>query len=260
MDFLKVLGSVVNQGMTPSANRRIENSTSQPGGLEVSDLLNSLGGSGSGQFGEILGNLGEMGRAAMRSGDDGKTNPMVTGGLGALAGALLGGGSSSMKGALGGTALAVLGSLAVKALSANRSSMQDQEQVMAGLRPPRNEEEVEQVQQTAQLTIRAMLNAAKADGHGDRDEIRRIIGEASEDGLTREEQAFISAEIHKPMETEEIVRAVPNQQVAAQVYAASLLAIEVDTDVERRYLHDLASSLRLDRSVVENLHTALGVS
>jgi uncharacterized membrane protein YebE (DUF533 family) len=200
-----------------------------------------------------------MGKAAMRSGPDGTTNPMVTGGLGALAGALLGGGSGSMKGALGGTALAVIGSLAMKALSAKGKSPEESEQVVAGLRAPRTEREAEHVQYTAELTIRAMLNAAKADGHGDREEIRRIIGEASEDGLTDEEREFISAELRRPMETEAIVNAVPNQQVAAQVYAASLLAIEVDSDAERRYLDSLANLLGLDRGVVENLHTALGV-
>lgn len=262
MDFVKVLGSVLNQGMTPSTGRRIENSMNQSGGLDLGGLLNSLGsGSGAaGQIGDVLGSLGKMGGAAMRSGPGGATNPMVTGGLGALAGALLGGGSGSMKGALGGTALAVLGSLAIKALSAKQDSLGNREQLMAGLRPPQTDKEVEQVQHAAELTIRAMLNAAKADGHGDREEIRRIVGEASEDGLTPEEQEFISAEIHKPMETEAIVRAVPNQQVAAQVYAASLLAIEVDTDVERQYLEGLAAALGLDRGVVENLHTALGVA
>ena len=62
------------------------------------------------------------------------------------------------------------------------------------------------------------------------------------------------------METDAIVRAVPNQQVGAQIYAASLMAIEVDTDAERRYMQDLASKLGMDQPVVAYLHQAVGVA
>lgn len=276
MDFVEVLGSVLNQGMSPSSGKRLDHSLNQGSGLDLGGLLESLGGQGGrggkgglgglvdslggSGLGDVLGNFGGLGNAAMRSGKGGASNPVVTGGLGALAGALLGGGGSSMKGALGGTALAILGSMAMKALAARGGTPSEREQVMSGLRPARDAEEIRDVQKSAELTVRAMINAAKADGQGDREEIRRIIGKASEDGLTAEEQAFVSEEIHKPMETAAIVREVPNAQVAAQVYAASLLAIEVDTDAERNYLEGLALALDLDREVVDNLHAALGVS
>ncbi|GJL81810.1 MAG: hypothetical protein DHS20C01_14440 [marine bacterium B5-7] len=263
MNFVDVLGSVLNQGMTPSSGKRIENSLNQEGGVGIGGILESLGvpggGNLSGSIGDIVGSLGKMAGSAMQSGPGNTNNPMVTGGLGALAGALLGGGSGSVKGAVGGSALALLGGLAMKALSARKDSLSNSEQVVAGLRQPQDDQEMHEVQTAAELTVRAMINAAKADGQGDREEIRRIIGKASEDGLTPEEQAFISDQIRQPMETADIVRAVSNKQVAAQVYAASLLAIEVDTDVERRYLSNLATALRLDDSVVDNLHSALGV-
>ena len=115
------------------------------------------------------------------------------------------------------------------------------------------------MQSLAELTVKAMLNAAKADHRVDRDELRRITGKASEDGLTREEQEFIAGELEKPMDTAGLIRAVPNQQVAAQIYAASLLAIEVDTEAEQNYMRELASGLNLDRAVTSQLHTALGV-
>jgi uncharacterized membrane protein YebE (DUF533 family) len=44
------------------------------------------------------------------------------------------------------------------------------------------------------------------------------------------------------------------------VYAASLLAIEVDTQAERDYLQRLADGLGLDSGVVQRLHTTLGVN
>lgn len=279
MNFTDLLGSVMNQGMTRSSSQRIDNSLNRDGGVGdllnsfgaggiagggLGDLLGSLGAGGSSTGGGLLDSLGEMAGAAMNSGPGGGSNPVVTGGLGALVGALLGGGKGSTKGALGGTALALLGSLALKALQGKTGSPPTQPdrgaQLMAGLRAPESEQEAQEVQSVAELTVKAMLNAAKADRTVDKEELRRIIGKASEDSLTREEQEFISQELEKPMDTAGLIRAVPNQQVAAQVYAASLLAIEVDTDAERDYLRELASGLHLDTAVAKQLHTALGLT
>jgi uncharacterized membrane protein YebE (DUF533 family) len=66
--------------------------------------------------------------------------------------------------------------------------------------------------------------------------------------------------VRKPMSTAEIVRAVPNRQVAAQLYAASLLSIEVDTPAEMAYLQTLARDLKLDSRVVKQIHSTLGVA
>ena len=105
-----------------------------------------------------------------------------------------------------------------------------------------------------------MINAAKADGRIDEAETYRIVGKLREGGLSDEEQHFLVQEMRKPLDIDSIARAVPNQQVATQVYAASLLAIEVDTDQERRYLRELAAALGLDSNTVTYLHGALGVS
>ena len=54
---------------------------------------------------------------------------------------------------------------------------------------------------------------------------------------------------------------IPNQEVAAQIYAASLLAIEVDTPQDvayLAYLADLARKTGLDAKVVQNIQQTLG--
>jgi uncharacterized membrane protein YebE (DUF533 family) len=61
------------------------------------------------------------------------------------------------------------------------------------------------------------------------------------------------------METDAIARAVPNEQAAAQIYTASLMAIQVDTDAERRYLRELASKLGLNQHAAAYLHQAVGL-
>jgi uncharacterized membrane protein YebE (DUF533 family) len=64
----------------------------------------------------------------------------------------------------------------------------------------------------------------------------------------------------KPMDTDELVAAAKgNLQLAAQLYAASLLGIEVDTPGERAYLEDLANRLGLAPQAVTNLENTMGL-
>jgi uncharacterized membrane protein YebE (DUF533 family) len=138
--------------------------------------------------------------------------------------------------------------------------MDDVAAIIAGLRKPTNATEEKTVEDMATLTIRAMINATKADGRIDPQEAQRLVGKMQEDGITEEERQFVLTEMQKPMETDAIVRAVPNEQAAAQLYAASLMAIEVDTDAEQRYLQELASKLGLNHHAVNYLHQAVGVA
>ena len=58
------------------------------------------------------------------------------------------------------------------------------------------------------------------------------------------------------METAKIVSAVRGRpDLAAQVYSASLMAVTVDTEAERRYLDKLAKSMGLSQSVVNNIES-----
>ena len=51
---------------------------------------------------------------------------------------------------------------------------------------------------------------------------------------------------------------IPNSLVAAQVYAASLFAIDVNTNAERQYLKELAQALSLDADAVKRIHDMTG--
>jgi uncharacterized membrane protein YebE (DUF533 family) len=64
--------------------------------------------------------------------------------------------------------------------------------------------------------------------------------------------------MQKPIDIDSIIRQVSSPELAVQVYAASLLAIEVDTAAERSYLRDLAGRLGLDANVSARIHQALG--
>jgi len=223
-------------------------------GTGLDEVLSGVlgGGQGGGGLGSILsGALNEASQAA-----GGKEN-LALGALGALLGSVLGGGTGSVKGAVGGGALAMLGALAYNAL---RGTQQESQEVPLGLREPSSAAEKDQLEGQAGLILKAMINAAKADGRIDQNEIQRIIGRLGEAGIDQKTQDFVISEMNKPMDTEGLVAAAKgNPQLAAQLYAASLLAIEVDTQGERSYLDNLARSLGLAPQAVANLENTMGL-
>ena len=113
---------------------------------------------------------------------------------------------------------------------------------------------------TEELVVRAMISAAKADGEVGEDEIQRIVGRVGADGLSEEEKQFLIAELRRPLDLAALVAEVPNEMVAAEIYAASLLAIQLDTPAEAAYLRQLAQALRLDGATLSRLHEITGAT
>jgi len=261
MDFGKILGSLIESGLSGSSRQRTQNVFGYGGGFasgvfgnlgDVGGALSGMIGGKSGQGGGMLGDV--MGQAMQLLGNN---KHLALDGLGALAGSLMGGGGKrSVNRNLGSGAMALLGSLAFSAL---KSSMKSVEDVPLGLRQPRNSQEQEQLDQDTELVLKAMINAAKADGRIDRAEIERITGKLEKTGEEAETREFVMAELKRPFDLRSIVTACKQPQTAAQVYAASLLAIEVDTVAEKRYLEQLADGLGLSRQTVSRLENAVGL-
>ena len=111
----------------------------------------------------------------------------------------------------------------------------------------------------AVVLIRAMIAAAHADGVIDEAERRTILERLQGLALSAEEHAFIVQELLAPTDMETIVRGVRTPEMAEQVYAVSLMAIEADTEQERRYLATLAGRLGLDSAAVERIQRPLAV-
>ena len=109
----------------------------------------------------------------------------------------------------------------------------------------------------AVLLIRAMIAAANADGVIDETEREAILGRLRTVDLSPEEQAFITQELFSPADLETIVRNVNSAELARQVYAVSLMAIEVDTEKERQYMDTLADRLGLDQAAVGEINRSL---
>ena len=106
-----------------------------------------------------------------------------------------------------------------------------------------------------------MINAAKADGQIDKSEVSRIVGKLDEMGIDTEAKKFVMAEMQKPMDTDALVNAAADRPgLGAQLYAASLLAIEVDTPAERDYLNNLGERFGLKPAVTAALEQTIGMN
>ena len=106
----------------------------------------------------------------------------------------------------------------------------------------------------------SLINAIKADGEVDQNEINRITGKLKGIGVDPEAQRCLMTLIQQPMETERLITAARGQsEFAAQIYGASLLAIEVDTPAEKKYLDQLATGLGLSAKVIGRIQELVGL-
>ncbi len=273
-DFKNLVGMMMQSGASRSGMGRMKHALGDQGLGSRNGLLGGLlGGSrggggllsalaGGGQSSGGLGGLVSMAKNFLGGGGRTGGSGMAVGGLGALAGALLGGGGRAAKGAIGGGVMALLGSLAVSAVKKmNRPvDVNDTNSMPLGLREPQNDGEEQALQNNAKVVLRAMINAAKADGQIDQAEMQRITDKLQEAGADQEARNYVLEEMGKPLDLEGMIRDVPDQEVGAQVYAASLLSIEVDTAAEQDYLRRLAAGLQLESEAVTRIHQMLGVS
>ena len=231
MDFMSLLGSMV-QSASPAASSRMSNA-----GSGIQDLLGSLMGAGQ--------------SVKQRVGGDN----LAAGGIGALLGALMGGSRSTTANTLGGGMMGLLGMMAYKALKNSMGgsagvTSQPQTQVPQEYVQPSPQQQATD----AEIIITAMIDAAKADGQVDADEFQRITSSLQKNGLGQDGLNYVIQKLQGPMETAKIVAAVKGRpELAAQVYSASLMAINVDTDAERRYLTKLGKAMGLNDSVMQNI-------
>ncbi len=228
------------------------------------------------QPGESLGDTAKryLGQGASGSGLSGQGGGLATGALaGGVIGLLLGSKKSRKTvGKFGGSAvklggLALVAGLAYKAWT----SYQQQQGASAppaaaargpGLLEPPRESPFHPAAGPGGADARAadflvaMISAAKADGHIDPEEQARIFGRLEDFGLDESARAFVMDEVRAPLDVERIVRMASTPAVAAELYAASLLAMDPDTPAERAYLDLLAARLGLDRSLAAEIERA----
>jgi uncharacterized membrane protein YebE (DUF533 family) len=101
--------------------------------------------------------------------------------------------------------------------------------------------------------VRAMIAAARADGRLDAQESQAIFQRIESLGLDAEDQALLVSEMGRPVDMDAIVNSATCPEVAAEIYIASMLAIDVDTVEEQSYLSMLAARLNIPPDLATEL-------
>lgn len=194
----------------------------------------------------------------------------VLGGFGG--GALAGGLASVLLGSkqgrkLAGNALtlggmAVVGALAYQAYKNWQAGQTPQATASVAMLPPPDNTPFNPVAEADQQSLsrnllRAMISAAKADGHVDATEQANIFAQMDKMTLAADDKAFVIDELRKPMDIDAVARGARTAEEAAEIYVASLLAVDVDNAAERGYLDLLAARLKLDPKLVAHLHVTV---
>lgn len=108
--------------------------------------------------------------------------------------------------------------------------------------------------------VRAMIAAAQADGRLDGAERRAVFERVATLDLSDEEKAALFAQLEHPVDLGALVAAATTREMAVEIYAASVLAIESDTAAERGYLAVLAARLELPDELVAAIHREAAVT
>lgn len=216
------------------------NNTASQGGLG-SMLSGALGGAGSGTARQA-----GTGRQIGAGGQAG-------GALSGMLDKLPGGAAAALGGLLGGSAAA--GSLATRGSQASNEASFGQlfDDAVARQDEPEIAPTPEQ-NAIAGLMLRAMIQAAKADGVIDEGEKKRLLDQMGD--LDEDERSFVREQMAAPIDVEQLARDVP-AGLEGQVYMMSLIAIDLDDETEFAYLRDLAQALGLTASATGAIHRQL---
>ena len=214
--------------------------------MNTSDLLEQLlragqqgGASSGGGLGGLLGGLLK-----------GTSNAPAGGGLGGLLGGLgglLGGGAARpAQGRSGGTNYAALASLGMMAFQAYQAWQRQQATQPQAAFQTADQLEGPEVEAHSHAVLRALIAAAKADGHIDEKEQQMISDELGRHTDDPQLQQWLDAEVAKPLNAADFADFAHDPAVAAEVYLASVMLVDDQQAAERNYLDELAAQLQID--------------
>lgn len=103
------------------------------------------------------------------------------------------------------------------------------------------------------ILVRAMIAMARADGRLDAQESQAIFQKIQSLGLDSDSQNLLVQEMGHPVDVDAIINSASSPEIAAEIYIASLLAVDVDNDAEKSYLAMLAARLQLPPQLVSEL-------
>ena len=210
-----------------------------------------LGGGGAGAAGG-LGNLGNLAKDKLQ-----QAGPLGSFGAGAAAGGLLGlllGGKKLHKmagGVAGYGGAAVVGALAYRAFQAWQQGQAagppaaPTASAAPAAAPSGETRFLPSLPATPDAPsfelsmVRAMIGAAKADGHIDASEQRKIFDQVERFGLDAASKALVFDALAKPVDLAEVAAAARTPEQRSELYVGCRMVIDPDEPAERAYLEAL---------------------
>lgn len=110
-----------------------------------------------------------------------------------------------------------------------------------------------QAEGRSQALFKAMIAAAKADGHIDDAERAAIQSGISDLGLDDDMRLMMEAELAKPLDIADVAAGADSPEAAAELYLASLFVIDTANPAENDYLDKLARALNIQPALAEQL-------
>lgn len=107
------------------------------------------------------------------------------------------------------------------------------------------------------LILKAMIGAAKADGHVDEEEMARIEQALVDMGADEQVRQLVQQELNKPLDPAEIANQATSPQQASEIYLASLIVADEQNFMEKAYLQELAKQLQLSPEVTQQLEVQM---
>ncbi|MDE1164723.1 MAG: tellurite resistance TerB family protein [Pseudomonas sp.] len=222
--------------------------------MNTSDLLEQLLRAGQGSMSQPSAGAAPGGLGGLLGGLLGGGSSAGAGGLGGLLGGLLGGSRASTGApqARSGTnyaALASLGMMAFQAYQAWQRQQASSSPQAAAPQPAISTVDMlagPEVEAHSHAVLRALIAAAKADGHIDEKEQQMISAEIGKHTDDPQLQQWLDDEVAKPLDAADVARSATEPGIAAEMYLASVMLVDDQQEAERNYLDELAAALKID--------------
>jgi len=192
-----------------------------------------------------------LGQKTASSGEQGLSKLLVPGALGGLAGLLVANKSSRKLLAKYGTGALLAGGGAIagtvlwnKYKDRVRAAHNDE---------PHYGEHTSPLDLRTERLIRALVFAAKSDGHIDDNERSAIDRHLREGGIEQRGRALVAQAIEQPLDPQRLAQSVQNEEEALELYFLSCAAIDIDHFMERSYLNALGDALKIPQDVREGI-------
>jgi len=103
--------------------------------------------------------------------------------------------------------------------------------------------------------LKAMIAAAKSDGHVNDEELIEIKKQIKNLGLEGDIATILEEELAKPLDIEEIAALAGGQEAkAAEIYLVSAVVTNKENEKERKYLDDLAKAMKIPEELLAELN------